>query len=666
MIKKIVFLIFLCISGFGLFAQIYVEEKAIYDEAEEYLDGEEFEEALSLYNLLEKREIENSNISYKIGLCYLNLEGRKLRSIPYLENAVQNVSEDYSGHFEEFNAPVEAWLLLGQAYHIETNLENARLCFNKIQEISQDSALIRLAKFYLSRTDIADLFLKNPVNAKIEVLNDNSAFSVYNPLLLDENNLVLMERRKFYDALITCKLDSNTIKSLNNITPMVGSDGNIFLCGGSSNGKMLIYTGYNAGEGYDLYYSEKLENGSWSKYQRFPEPVNSPYNETSASLSGKTLYFTSNRKGTFGGEDIFVSTQNENGDWSEPKNLGRSVNSIFDESNPFISEDNTLLFFCSKGHLNMGGFDLFYSKKNKNNIWSLATNMGTPFSTTSDDKFFSKKTEETTFFTTRYNSVTDEKSKINKITLSGTLPGKKVVIRGNLNFTDSLEAKSVNFTIRSAEDKELKYKTSSEGQYALLLSPGNYTLNFEYHDNVIAEQSLNIDENQPADELILTSPVWKFIGLEEPIYPISSDKMEEVTLVYIKDILFDFNSTILNNTYYPMLDSLIQILKTNQKNRIVIIGHTDAVGDVEYNLRLSQKRAESVAEYFRKKNVGNEQFSFKGKGENEPVALNFFENGQDNPKGRKFNRRVEIQLITTERNIQVIYIQSIPEELKLK
>lgn len=666
MIKKIVLLIFLGIYCFCLNGQIYIEEKAIYDEAEEYLEGEEFEEALALFHLLEKRQIVNSNINFKIGLCYLNIEGQEARSIPYLQNAVQNITNSYSGNFEEFNAPEKAWLLLGKAYHIASDLENAKFCFNKISEITQDPDLIKLAEFYLSRTNVAEILLKNPVDANTEVLIDNSNFQIYNSQIVSDSEILLMERRKFYNALVSCQLDSNSLLLKDNITPMIGSDGNIFLCGASYNSDLLIYTGYNPGMGYDLYYSEKTSNNKWSKYKRFSEPINSAFNETSATLMGDTIYFTSNRKGSFGGLDIFVSIRSEQGIWSQPKNLGPTVNSIFDESSPIFSYEDKTLFFCSQGHLNMGGFDFFYSQRNQNNEWLPAVNMGSPFSTTSDEKFFSMETKNNAFYTTRYGLQNEEASTINKITLIGSLPAKRMVIKGNLEFSDSLVAKPVNFTIRNSDNTESTSKTRANGHYTLLLAPGNYTLTYRYNNKVTAEQSIYIDENQPADELVLSPPIWEYTDYQQSIRKDSSDKSNLESIVYLKDILFDFNSTTLDEKHYPMLDSLSQILKSNQKNNLLIIGHTDALGNEAYNLKLSKKRAEIVSAYLTKNNVDIEQLNIKGIGETNPVAMNYKENGEDSPEGRKYNRRVELQFTSKQNDLQVICIQLVTGNLKAK
>jgi len=119
------------------------------------------------------------------------------------------------------------------------------------------------------------------------------------------------------------------------------------------------------------------------------DKINSESFEMHASTTkdGNILYFTSNRDGGYGGFDIYKSFKDENGEWSEPENLGSTINTAFDEATPFITENREKLYFSSKGHKNMGGYDIFYSERN-NNTWSKPVNMGYPINTTDNDKFF--------------------------------------------------------------------------------------------------------------------------------------------------------------------------------------------------------------------------------------------------------------------------------------
>ncbi len=154
--------------------------------------------------------------------------------------------------------------------------------------------------------------------------------------------------------------------------------------------KMIVYRTNKELTGGDLYFSV-FENTNWSNLEKLPEAINSKYAESSASLSedGNILYFSSDRDGGYGGKDIYRSIRFGNGDWSLPLNLGPTINSKFDDDAPFISADGKSLYFSSKGHKTIGGFDIFkLSLKEDGNSWSLPQNLGYPVNTVKDDIYF--------------------------------------------------------------------------------------------------------------------------------------------------------------------------------------------------------------------------------------------------------------------------------------
>ncbi len=118
--------------------------------------------------------------------------------------------------------------------------------------------------------------------------------------------------------------------------------------------------------------------------------INTKYVECSPSLSpdGNTLYFVSNRPGGFGGKDIWSSERLSNGNWSEPVNLGSKVNTADDEESPFMMADGATLYFSSKGHESMGGYDIFSATLNDDGFWSKPENLGAPVNTTGDDFYY--------------------------------------------------------------------------------------------------------------------------------------------------------------------------------------------------------------------------------------------------------------------------------------
>ncbi len=155
----------------------------------------------------------------------------------------------------------------------------------------------------------------------------------------------------------------------------------------SRDGRIMIFTACGRPDGLgrcDLYIC--LRHGNrWTKPRNMGPDINSGAWESQPSLSmdGKTLYFVSDRKGGYGGTDIWMSTQKE-GIWSKPTNLGPAINTAGNESSPFIHYDNQTLYFASTGHVGMGGSDLFLSRRH-GDTWSTPENLGYPINTAGDE-----------------------------------------------------------------------------------------------------------------------------------------------------------------------------------------------------------------------------------------------------------------------------------------
>ncbi|MBN1116265.1 MAG: OmpA family protein [Bacteroidales bacterium] len=640
-------------------AQIWIDNQAIYQEAEEYLIGEEYEEARPLYHLIEKRGIQNAHISYKIGLCLFMSHGDLSKTITYLEEAAKNATLNYTNSFEELNAPVESVLLLGRAYHKKGELEKAISTYERYKKFGSEKAKIQLADYYISECNNASALLKNPIIAKIEPLAASNQFSLYNPIITAQHEIFFMEKRKFYDAVVSAMVEGDSLSKENNITPDLGSDGNLFLCGSSADGNMLIFVSYNAGRGYDLYYSEKGKSGKFNKAEPFPDVINSGFNETSASVSNDgTLYFSSNRLGGYGGTDIYSSEKIE-GVWSQPENLGNNVNSAFDEEFPMLSFDNSRLFFTSEGHLNMGGYDIFFSNRNTDNSWSKAMNVGSPVSTTADDNFISTTQDSTIFYTHRISPEFENRDIIYRVNIafSGKNLQEFIKVSGNLIFNDTLPPKEVEYIInRETENKEvITSKTNKDGAYDFILEPGAYILSFKYNDTITASSKLNLKRNNLSADIYMESPAW---NLENTMKELKVQHLE------IQDILFEFNSSELTAQYVELLNIIAKEIKEYPDYSLEISGFTDALGTEEYNYVLSKRRAEFVLSYLVAKGIDKTKTKINALGEDNPIARNTDKMGNDLPEGRKYNRRVSLEINIDSETLKITYKDIVPSQLK--
>jgi hypothetical protein len=219
----------------------------------------------------------------------------------------------------------------------------------------------------------------------------NSHFSENNAVVSgDDSILIYYARLRFYPAVFYSHKENGKWCVPENINPDLGVDEDCYPVGISYDGKELLFYRNNEYLG-DLFVS-RLVNGRWSKVKKLNHNINTNYWESHACLTrdGHTMYFTSNRKGGFGGQDIYSSTRKDvsSDDWGIPVNLGPVINSPLNEETPFILQDGGKLYFSSQGHDGMGGYDIFSSQKTACGNWSEPRNLGYPINTADDDVFF--------------------------------------------------------------------------------------------------------------------------------------------------------------------------------------------------------------------------------------------------------------------------------------
>jgi hypothetical protein len=376
------------------FAQSQKEIDETYRDANSYFYFEDYEEALALYLKIYNALPNNSNLDYRIGICYLNISGSKHRAQEYLARAAVNTTKRYNEQsVRETKAPLDAVFYLGNAYFVTNQLAKAEETYDKFFSSIRNEASYNMAYFkhQVNSLKTSRVLQRYPINFIRENLGEpiNDRFSNFNPVVSGNGKvLAYTTKRRFQNVVFIAQKQGKGWGKPQNITLDLMVDGNVNTLSLSFNGDRLYLFRDDNHDG-NIYVS-KFEDSKWTPIQRLNENINTPYYETHASESpdGNTLYFTSNRPNGFGDLDIYVSEKNSLGDWGSPQNLGASINTRFNENSPFLNSSGDLLFFSSEGHNTVGGYDIYFSQIQGDGKWSKPINVGYPLNTTDDEVFF--------------------------------------------------------------------------------------------------------------------------------------------------------------------------------------------------------------------------------------------------------------------------------------
>ncbi len=470
----------------------------------------------------------NANINYKIGVCYLESETEKNKALPFLEKSVQNVSHNYNPEDpKEKKAPELAYYSLGVAYRLAYRFNEAITFFNKFKDIvgTRNQVLTKDLEKQVEINFNAIEFTKDSISVSIKNLGDsiNSIYPDYSPVIsADESTLIFTSRRlgstggektdndQFLEDIYFCnkKTDGtwSSAKSIGTSINTFGSEANISL---SADGQQLyVYRDVNGG---DIYYSN-LEGDTWSGLLPLSSNINTPDWETHASLSldGKTLYFVSNKKeGSYGGRDIWQSVKLPNGQWSIPINAGPQINTKEDEEAPFLHPDGVTFFFSSKGHKNMGGFDIFKSIKDKNGNWSSPENLKYPINTPDDDIFYVQSTDgKRGYFSSIRNNGFGGKD-IYTINFEKAIAEPLTLLKGYITFDGATKGLPKVEIIATDRETGLVVQNSKSneltGKYLMIIKPGvegkTYTISYEAEGFQPINVTITIPPNSSYQEI---------------------------------------------------------------------------------------------------------------------------------------------------------------------
>lgn len=446
--------------------------------ANEQFSYDNYSLALPMFHELYQQDSTNIEVNYKYGICIYQIIDKQ-RAINYLEKS----KSEY----------IDAYFYLAQVYHYLEKFNKALDYYNYYENSTKIKTFTpKDVEFLRAKTLTAQLLQRKPVNVLVKNLGKtiNSGYPEYAPLISgDQNTLFFTSRRKgstgnlkdpnynYFEDIYISKFENEKWQQPQNIGPPINTithDAGVAL---TRDGKILyIYRTSKELTTGDLFYSE-LKDGKWSEPKKMDPDVNSKMGtETSACLSPdeKTLYFSSDREGGYGGKDLYMVRQLPNKKWSLATNLGSIINTPYNDDAPFISPDGSKLYFCSRGHENIGGYDIFMSEINDDGTFTPPLNVGYPINSVADDIYYCQTLDETKSYFSSNRVGGYGQSDIYVINVLDKNK-QNLILKGKI-FTNDPTYKTLNatITILDYDTKEIQgiYRTNKDnGNYLMVLQP---------------------------------------------------------------------------------------------------------------------------------------------------------------------------------------------------
>jgi outer membrane protein OmpA-like peptidoglycan-associated protein/tetratricopeptide (TPR) repeat protein len=595
------------------------------------------------------------------------------KAIPYFEKAINKDS-----------LFIEAHMVLGDIYAEKDNFEKAISCYDKAANINPTffpnnffllgDLQLRVGKYEdakksftsylkiaqgipeekkartnrkLNNCDFGINALKNPVafNPKNLGPGVNSEGGEYYPsITVDQQQLIITRRFKderlgnqeqedFYFS----KLKDSVWQRAINPGPPLNSLLNEGAPSVSADGKLVFFAACERPDGKgkcDIYLSQLMADGSWTKPFNLGAPINTGAWETQPSFSsdGKTLYFirgySTREKGQV--QDIYSSTFQADMTWSEPIPLSDTINTDGVEESVFIHPDNQTLYFSSDGHTGMGGLDIFVSRRLPNGRWGVPMNLGYPINTSSNENSMMVSPDgKKAYFSSNRKDGYGDLDLYSFDLYKEAQPLLVSYIRAKVTDATSGNPLAAKFEIIDVETGNVVLSNTTDkrrGEFLACLPAGkNYMLNVNketylfYSDYFECKEA---NDKQSAYDLL--------IKLRQPV---AGEK------VVLKNIFFDVNKFDLKKESDSELGKLVAFLKNSPAIKIEISGHTDNTGDKKANLILSENRAKAVYDYLIKQGIVATRLTYKGYGDTKSIADN------NSETGRAQNRRTEFTIL---------------------
>lgn len=610
--------------------------------------------------------------NFFLGICYLKV-GEGGNGLPYLQK-VYELDKDIFPEIE---------YMMGQCAEDALKFDEALKFYDnflKLEGVKKEAKIVEEVMKHIDECKVAKKLIANPVKAKIENIGPiiNGPYPDYTPVITaDESVLIFTSRREgnvgkktaayldqeeefpMEDIYQSTKVNGKWSEPVNLGSPVNTDDHDAAIALSPDGSQLFIYKGDQKG---NIYLSKK-KGLNWTKPESLGPNINgekSSEQSCSITADGKTLYFSSDRPGGYGGLDIWKSTLVK-GKWSEPLNMGPKINSKEDEDAPFIHPDGVTLYYSSKGKGSMGGYDIFRTTLEKSG-WSEPENLGYPINSVQNDIYFVLSADNKHGYYASYKEGGYGKHDIYMISMPEAEKVEEIAAaKSNINLTDKKAATGNQTVAPVAVSKAPKSKvTLLKGVITDILTKTPIEATISLINNKTGQKLSDATSNSATGAYLIILPAGKDYGItvtapgylfhsenfvisdtadyQEIVKDVALNKAQVGARIVLRNIFFDFDKATLRPESNIELERLRKVLLEYPTMKIEISGHTDNKGSAEYNKKLSQSRAKAVVDYLVKKGISPDRMTFEGYGFDRPMAPN------DTDAGRQLNRRTEFEI----------------------
>lgn len=631
-----------------------------------------YEKALEEYNKVNEVHSESELVAYKLGAYYARIKGSSNLAMGYLRKAQEKGCKISKLYYY-------LGLVNQQRVNLDSAISNYTIYKNALAtdsvltalELEQENALVDKK---ITECKTATEFIKKPSRVIIDSIGDNinSEYEDYAVFVDGEENTLIYTSRKptpkgklstfdatHYEDIYVSKKENEEWSKSSSLANRLNKKTNDAIIGLSLDGQRMFI--YRDGNGGDIFLSE-LKKTSWSA-PKIVKGINTSYHESSACFSSdqNTIYFISDRPGGFGGKDIYKTTRVGKNKWSEPENLGDGINTPYNETTVVIHPIGDELYFSSKGHNSMGGYDVFKSKIDNEGNFSPVENLGYPINTVGDDiSFIPTLDDKIGYYASQgddlgdfdiyliyflgpeipgFLSTSDNLLSSQSSALKNKIVEPKITVRENgitiLKgvISDAVTNDLLEATIEILDNKEGKvissFKSNGEtGKYFITLKSGrDYGISVKAEDYVFYSGNVVIPASTENQEIV---------------EDIELNQFKVGSKIVLKNIFFDTDKSTLKEESILELERLKALLTEYKNLQIEISGHTDNRGSASYNQKLSEARAKAVVDYLIEHGIAFDRLVHAGFGFDQPIATN------ETDEGRDQNRRTEFKIISTD------------------